>query len=222
MIDVSNLVKTPIMLRARPLKGMYIFLDDNGNLVCKNCTRCGLILDKSKFSPNGKDPNKVYSVCRECTRVTQRGQGQTKGGLKNKKRHVVFWKNSGIPVKCYVCSGPFEEIEHVRSRRLGGPNILKNTLPVCEQCNRGVNGKRDRPLCEWLRDERPEYLELVISKVLSFGVDPFTECEKVIIESGDEVSGRWTILETARKTKYIDVTDNIMAEAYRDQRERYS
>lgn len=221
MIDVSNLIRTPVISHGRPVDGMFIFLDTVGNLVCKNCTQCGLILNKSKFSPNGQDSNKVRSVCRQCRNLNKRKRTKDEGGLEKKRRHIGFWKTYGIPIKCYICSGPFEEIEHVWSVSLGGLDILSNTLPVCVQCNRGPYGKQDRPLCEWLRVERPEYLELVITKVLSYGVDPFTPCEKVTLAPEDMISGRWIFYEDTGTREYVDITDNIMRESYKAQRERF-
>ena len=193
---------------------MFIFSDEEGNLICKHCTHCGLILARSNFSPNGRGPNKVRSMCRHCRNLEKRG-------LDRNQRHIDFWKDAGIPLKCYICSGPFEEVEHVRSIALGGPDILINTLPACVQCNRGIYGKQDRPLCEWLRKERSEYLELVISKVLSYGVDPFTGCEKVSIEVDDIASGRWILCEIVGNREFVDVTDDIMEESYRIQRDRF-
>lgn len=221
MIDVSNLVKTPVISHGKPLKGMYIFLDAQGDLVCKHCTQCATILDKSKFSPVVKYPNKVHSVCRNCKNMKKRARVNGEGGLYKKRLHIAFWRDLGIPLKCYVCSGPFEEVEHVVCRNLRGPDDMTNTLPACAQCNRGAYGKGDRPLCEWLRVERPEYLELVITKVLSYGVDPFTSCEKVTIVPEDTISGRWLFHEPTGNKEYEDITDAIMGKSYKAQRELY-
>lgn len=226
MIDVSNLVKTPITFQHRPMKNMYSYKDKDGTLICKNCTKCGILKKKSKFLY--KSPNRLRSTCRECDNLSYRDRYQrqklsrTDGVTRDTKRHVDFWADSGIPIKCYICSGPFEEIEHVWSTGLGGPDILDNTLPACVQCNRGALGKRDRPLCEWLRKERPEYLELVISKVLSYGVDPFTACEKVTIGLEDSISDRWIFRGPTGSREYVDITDDVMEESYRAQRGRFT
>lgn len=219
MIDVSNLVKTPIRLQGKPIENMYIYTDEKGTLVCKNCTKCGLLGMNSRFPSKG--PNKKRSVCKDCYNLAVRKVYQN-GRIKSvSKRHITFWEDTSIPIKCYICSGPYEEIEHVWSTGLGGPDTLTNTLPSCVQCNRGTHGKRDRPLCEWLRNERPEYLEIVISKVLSYGVDPFTPCEKVTINSEDIISSRWVFCEPMGNRQYVDITDDIMEESYRDQRTAY-
>lgn len=216
MTDVSNLVKTPVLLHGKPIENIFSYTDVNGILVCKNCTRCGILLEKSKFPSKG--PNKLRSICKACYNLANRKDTKHGGITEDTKIHINFWEDSGIPIKCYVCSGPFEEIEHVLSIRLGGSDTLDNTLPVCAQCNRGLYGKRDRPLCEWLRNERPEYLDLVVSKVLSYGVDPFTECERVTVSSSSNSSNRWVFQETLKSAVFIDITDDIMRESYRAQK----
>lgn len=213
MIDVSNLIKTPILLHGKPMDNIFSYTDENGVLVYKNCTRCGLLAEKSKFPSKG--PNKLRSICKICYNLASRKGSKYEGISEDTKTHVNFWVDSGIPIKCYICSGPFEEIEHVRSIRLGGTDILTNTLPACAQCNRGTYGKRDRSLCEWLRNERPEYLELVVSKVLSYGVDPFIECERVTVGPDNTLSGRWIFRRSTKSTKFIDITDGIMGDSYR-------
>lgn len=41
-----------------------------------------------------------------------------------------YWGN-----KCWMCSGPFESIDHVKPIALGGANILANLRPACRFCN---------------------------------------------------------------------------------------
>jgi len=37
--------------------------------------------------------------------------------------------------KCWVCSGPFEAIDHVKPLSKGGSHILANLRPICGSCN---------------------------------------------------------------------------------------
>ena len=37
--------------------------------------------------------------------------------------------------KCWICSGPFEAIDHVKPISKGGAHILANIRPVCMSCN---------------------------------------------------------------------------------------
>jgi len=37
--------------------------------------------------------------------------------------------------KCWVCSGPFEAIDHVKPLSKGGPHMLANFRPICTDCN---------------------------------------------------------------------------------------
>ena len=214
------------MYQHKPMEGMFIYSDKEGTLVCRNCTKCGILKSRANFMY--KSPNRLRSTCRDCDNLSYRIRYQRKKLnlideiTGNKQKHIDYWVSLGIPLKCYICSGPFEEIEHVRSIGLGGSQALSNTLPACSQCNRGISGKRDRPICEWLRKERPEYLSLVLAKVLLYGVDPFTPCEKVIIGSGDELTSKLVIRDSALDTEYMDITDDIMEKSYENQRTMYA
>lgn len=43
---------------------------------------------------------------------------------------VAFWAG-----RCWVCSGPFEAIDHVKPLAKGGPHMLANLRPICTACN---------------------------------------------------------------------------------------
>ncbi len=36
---------------------------------------------------------------------------------------------------CWLCGGPFEHIDHVKPLSLGGPHMLSNLRPSCQECN---------------------------------------------------------------------------------------
>ena len=42
--------------------------------------------------------------------------------------------------RCYMCSGPFETVDHVKPLAKGGPDCLANLRPACKTCN---SRKRD-------------------------------------------------------------------------------
>lgn len=37
--------------------------------------------------------------------------------------------------KCWMCSGPFEEVDHVKPLAKGGSHMLSNFRPSCNRCN---------------------------------------------------------------------------------------
>lgn len=49
---------------------------------------------------------------------------------------VAYWGG-----RCWVCSGPFEAIDHVKPLAKQGPHMLANLRPICTACN---TRKRDR------------------------------------------------------------------------------
>jgi 5-methylcytosine-specific restriction endonuclease McrA len=49
---------------------------------------------------------------------------------------VAYWG-----FRCWICSGPFEAIDHVKPLAKQGPHMLANLRPICTACN---TRKRDR------------------------------------------------------------------------------
>lgn len=43
--------------------------------------------------------------------------------------------------RCWICAGPFEQVDHVKPLAKGGPHMLANLRPSCAPCN---NRKRAR------------------------------------------------------------------------------
>jgi 5-methylcytosine-specific restriction endonuclease McrA len=44
--------------------------------------------------------------------------------------------------RCWVCGGPFQEVDHVIAIARGGPHCLANLRPICRSCN-ARKGARD-------------------------------------------------------------------------------
>jgi 5-methylcytosine-specific restriction endonuclease McrA len=45
--------------------------------------------------------------------------------------------------KCWMCSGPFEAVDHVKPLAKGGPHVLANLRPACNPCNRRKSARWD-------------------------------------------------------------------------------
>src|SRR5690606_18230624 len=43
--------------------------------------------------------------------------------------------------KCWICGGPWDQVDHVKPLSKGGPNILANLRPACGTCNRRKGNK---------------------------------------------------------------------------------
>lgn len=37
--------------------------------------------------------------------------------------------------RCWLCGGPFEQVDHVKPVSKGGPHMLANLRPACNRCN---------------------------------------------------------------------------------------
>jgi 5-methylcytosine-specific restriction endonuclease McrA len=42
--------------------------------------------------------------------------------------------------RCWMCGAPWEQIDHVKPLRVGGPNWPANLRPACGPCNGRKNG----------------------------------------------------------------------------------
>lgn len=78
-------------------------------------------------------------VARDCSgRRRARILGQTVGEVSTAQivARMAYFGN-----KCWMCSGPFEHIDHVKPLSKGGAHILSNLRPACAKCNLS---KRDK------------------------------------------------------------------------------
>jgi 5-methylcytosine-specific restriction endonuclease McrA len=55
---------------------------------------------------------------------------------------MAYWGN-----RCWMCGGPFEQVDHMIAIALGGPHVLANLRPACQSCNASKGAK---PLSELL------------------------------------------------------------------------
>lgn len=110
----------------------------------------------------------LQKTCRVC-RASKDEDRRTKGSL-------IHWNSVGVPLECYICAGPFEEIEHVWCQSSGGPDVPQNTLPVCAECNHGQGGKHTSMLLPYLWQRLgARDASVILSRVVGYGVWPFDE-----------------------------------------------
>lgn len=131
----------------------------------KICAGCEVIKPIDAFYTSRTRVDGLKRYCKSCGFI---------GMLRLGDEEVLeYWKNKNIPIECYICLGPYEDIEHVVPKALGGTNDMVNLLPACVECNRGHLGKNSLPLAVWVgrRDDLNE--EDIFSRVLSYGVDPY-------------------------------------------------
>lgn len=73
----------------------------------------------------------------------------------------VLWEEWDLWA-CAYCGHPYEEIEHVLPRSLGGTNDPRNLLPSCQDCNRGPGGKHNMDPVDWMTTRFPELLRFPV------------------------------------------------------------
>lgn len=148
----------------------------------KACRKCGVIQPLGNYYNQRVRSDGLTSHCKECDTINAK--------LRYQETYIGYWEGSGIPLVCYICQEPWEEVEHVVPEDLDGTDDLSNLLPACKSCNRGGNGKFSTPLLKWLQIHKPDILHEVITRVLSYGVSPWT-----YLDSPEEIQQILTELE---------------------------
>lgn len=168
----------------------------------KVCSACHVGREMSEFSRNRTKPDGLNRRCKVCDRLS---------ATRRKERvYLNYWESQSIPIECYICGGPFEDIEHVWCLSAKGPDVPENTLPVCVSCNRGRGGKWDKPLVQWLTTTRPHLLDDVLSRVLvDYQVWPWPDSQTVTITPETATSGRVVLREPTDRPG-VDVTARVM------------
>jgi len=78
------------------------------------------------------NPDKVLAATRfrraRKAEATVEGAPVTAEGL---AARCAMWGNA-----CWICKGPYQEVDHVKPMAAGGLHILANLRPICAPCNR--------------------------------------------------------------------------------------
>lgn len=133
----------------------------------KKCTTCQTELPLSEYSNHRGRADGLAQTCKTC---------QT---IKDANRHtnvfLSYWVTNNIPIRCYLCDGPFEEVEHLIPTSLHGNYGPINTRPACIDCNRGSGGKHDKPLETYIfqvnHPTKPR--SQILHEIVMSGVWPF-------------------------------------------------
>lgn len=125
----------------------------------KTCRACGESLPAEAFRRDLAESDGRVRLC------DRNGCRRRYFRLKRDLGLREHWIRRGIdPDVCIYCqAAPYEELEHVYPRSLGGTDSHDNLAPSCELCNRGVGGKFDHHPVEWLRANHPHRVAEVIA-----------------------------------------------------------
>lgn len=131
----------------------------------KWCRSCKSRLPLGSFGISRMVEDGLQPVCKPCDRE------------RHGRSVKSYWNAQGIPLECYICSGPFEEVEHVWATSTGGPDVPQNTLPVCAECNHGQGGKHTQMLLTylWERFGAKEASVILRRVTMEYGVWPFDQ-----------------------------------------------
>lgn len=130
----------------------------------KRCRVCRNHLALSGFHNSMHRADGLADTCKSCQVI--------KNNERIRKTNIRYWESKGIPIKCYVCEGPYEDSEHIIPLALEGPDMLSNMLPSCTKCNRGIGGKHAKPLKEWLFSKFSEdEAKTILDRVTGYGID---------------------------------------------------
>lgn len=148
----------------------------------KKCNTCKKHKKLYEYYDSATWEDGLAAICISCDKIRQRER--------YRKSSEKYWLSKDIPLDCYICQEPYEDIEHVVPRTLEGKDTMDNKLPSCFKCNRGLNGKYNKPLLKWLQEHRPGETHSVLTRVLSYGVSPWT-----YLDTPEEISTILTELE---------------------------
>lgn len=98
-------------------------------LVCERPAKTGI---NAGFPARGTDAG----YHRHCRRARQRAGLIATFTSAELDARMAFWGN-----QCWMCSGPFQEVDHVISLARGGPHCLSNLRPSCRSCNASKGAK---------------------------------------------------------------------------------
>lgn len=147
----------------------------------KICLTCRSYLNLDMFHKCMANEDGLQDRCIDCRR---KRKWEKKRGV-----YEENWKSLEIPNVCYLysCDDPNTEVDHVVPSALNGPDELDNLLPLCKKHNAS---KQHRTLLKWLSQYYPNDLLPTLSKVLSYGVSPWT-----YLDSPEEIEQILTELE---------------------------
>lgn len=104
----------------------------------KTCRTCKIDISLNRYHKGAMQYDGLYSSCMDCA--------NSKRTNRRYKVYEEYWNSRGIPAECYLCGGPYQEVEHVVPETLYGLDTPRNTRPVCSRCNHGSGGKHGTPM----------------------------------------------------------------------------
>ncbi len=97
-----------------------------------------------------ENPGKQAAAARRWAKANLGRVAQTEARRRARKRNaltIAFTQDeldarmSMFGLRCWMCRGPFEHVDHVIALARGGPHVLSNLRPACQSCNTAKGSK---------------------------------------------------------------------------------
>ncbi|WP_336628431.1 MULTISPECIES: HNH endonuclease [unclassified Microbacterium] len=109
----------------------------------KRCQECKARLPLSDFGDRAMEPDGLRHTCKPCDAK----RGNTARLI---RAALPSWEERELWA-CIYCDHPWEHVDHVIPRALGGADDPHNLVPACAECNLSKN---DTPVLDWIASRR--------------------------------------------------------------------
>lgn len=106
--------------------------------------------DRKKYQKDYYENNKADRISKSVFYLRKRRAGvrsNSETATYSKQDMESYWIDNCIDMKCYICGGNFDHVDHVIPLSKGGVDDVYNLMPACKSCNLSKNATL---LEEWL------------------------------------------------------------------------
>lgn len=132
----------------------------------KRCLTCRVVRPLVEYYSDRGLGDGLKRTCRTCDAIADADR--------RTRAFIAYWEANSIPLRCYLCAGPYEDIEHLIPKSLEGDPGPVNTRPACMKCNRS-GGKFDTPLETyiWQANHPTKSRGEILHEIIMSGTWPF-------------------------------------------------
>lgn len=133
------MTKKRIRLEGNEADQMVDRTDTNSTI--STCISCGEVKPLAEFAVDRSRTSGHRSMCAFCRRSYDWARNYLRRShLYGKDPVLQYFSRAQLVTRhgdcCYVCRGPWDQLDHVVPVRAGGRHDLENCRPICAECNR--------------------------------------------------------------------------------------